>query len=153
MARNSFFAEKRLGNNNPNFFNNMTVEEIRKNVKRIIRDIKYDNILEQDYIYFRNDKVISACLLESRYQFIRASVCANALGFYINDCLQYGITPYKTTNINVERLNAVNEQKIQNNKAFMWHEINAIFEVAAQPNSDLSILKNIATLNMNLNEL
>ena len=50
MARQSYFAEKRGRNNDPNFFNRVPMEEIRKNVKRIIRDVKYDNRITKKII-------------------------------------------------------------------------------------------------------
>ena len=64
----SYFTEERLRNNNPNFFVNMRDEDLRRQVKRIIKDMRSNTIEEQDYIYFRNDKIISACLTESYSQ-------------------------------------------------------------------------------------
>lgn len=63
--KKSFFAEQRESNTNPNFFNTMDMNMIRNNVKRIIRDVSDDIIIPEDYIYFRNDKVIQACIQES----------------------------------------------------------------------------------------
>ena len=78
----SYFTEERLRNNNPNFFVNMRDEDLRRQVKRIIKDMRSNTIEEQDYIYFRNDKIISACLTESYSQWKSAETIKNALAYY-----------------------------------------------------------------------
>ena len=61
----SYFAEEARRNNNPNFFVNMRDEDLRRQVKRIVRDMRNSNIEEQDFVYFKNDKII--CV--NRYKF------------------------------------------------------------------------------------
>lgn len=75
----SYFAEERQRNNNPNFFLRMKDEDLRRNVRRIIRDIRNGSIEEQDLIYFKNDKIISACITESYQQFRSAEVIMTSL--------------------------------------------------------------------------
>ena len=60
MARKalSYFADERGRNNNPNFFINMKDEDLRRQVKRIIRDIKNMTIEEQDLNYFKADNFV-----------------------------------------------------------------------------------------------
>ena len=64
MARQylSWFAEERKRNNNPNFYDKMDARDLERNVKRIVRDMRNGNIDEQDYIYFSNLRIISACI-------------------------------------------------------------------------------------------
>ena len=75
----SFFENEIKRNNNPNFFNNMTVDELRRNVKRIIKDIHGNNISDNHYQFFTNSKVINACIEESYYQMNRAVITSNSL--------------------------------------------------------------------------
>ena len=153
MARQSFFAEKRSQSNNPNFFNNMTIDDIRKNVKRIIRDIKYDNIVEQDYIYFTNERVLSACISESFAQYQSASVLVNALNYYVNDGLSSGFTPYRSTDIHEERARANTEQLIQNERCQIWLYLYQLFDAIRRGQEVMSTLKNIQVIKFNVNNL
>ena len=80
MARvMSYFAEERQRNNNPNFYVRMRDDELRRNVKRIIRDIRNGVIDPQDFIYFKNDKIISACITESYQQYRSAEIIMTSL--------------------------------------------------------------------------
>lgn len=117
MARQSFFAEKR--SNNPNFFTFMGIDEIRRNVKRIIKDVKSDIILEQDYVYFTNDKVLRACIDEAREMYIRAGATCTALNYYLNQILRYG-APYPGMDINEEMTIVTKEASIQNDRYYNW---------------------------------
>ncbi len=56
-GRSSYFAEKRGQNNDPNFFNRIPLDEIRKNVKRIMQ--------------LSNDKVTKICYNCHRFQTIK----------------------------------------------------------------------------------
>lgn len=80
--KRSFFAEQRESNTNPNFVNNMDYNFIRSNVRRIIKDV-YDNlILDADYVYFKNDNVINACMQESFENFQANQMLRHALTSY-----------------------------------------------------------------------
>ena len=127
MARQSYFAEKRGGNNNPNFFNNIPLDEIRKNVKRIIRDIYYDMIQEQDYNYFHNPTILNACIAEAQENYDNCVVICNSLNFYINECLNRGVKPFPSANIMDERIRASKEQITQNMRAKYWDDIRRMF--------------------------
>lgn len=126
-GRQSYFSEKRDQYHDPNFFNRMQLEELRKNVKRIIRDVKYELIQEQDYAYFTNTKILDACLHESHDQYIAARTRAFALSYYINNGLNCGYKPFPTTNIMEERLAAAEAQKVENNRYYVWENIYKIF--------------------------
>ena len=41
----SYFAEERGRNNNPNFFVNMRDEDLRRQVKRIIKDMRNNSMI------------------------------------------------------------------------------------------------------------
>lgn len=122
MARRniSYFAEERSRNNNPNFFVNMRDEDLRRQVKRIIKDMRNANIDEQDFIYFTNDKIISACITESFSQWRSAETLKNALTYYFNVPLANGVVPYPNINLWEERTNVSNELGKLTNKANLW---------------------------------
>lgn len=80
--KRSFFQEQRETNTNPNFFNNMDIVLLRNNVRRIIRDIADNNILDTDYVYFTNERVLDACLQESYESFQTCQVIRHALISY-----------------------------------------------------------------------
>ena len=82
--RKSFFAEQRDSNTNPNFMNNIDNAFIRSNVKRILRDVSDDIILPDDYIYFKNNNIINACIQES-YE-----------NYQVNQTLRHALTAYRT---------------------------------------------------------
>lgn len=82
--RKSFFAEQREQNMNPNFINNIDFILLRQNVKRILKDISDNLILPDDYIYFKSDNVINACLQESYEQYQANKCLRNALTLYRN---------------------------------------------------------------------
>lgn len=126
-GRQSYFAEKRGQNNDPNFFNRIPLDEIRKNVKRIIRDIRYDLIQPQDYNYFYNQQVIQACISEAQSNYEASYIICNALNFYINECLNRNIKAYPSTNIITERVQASKQQIAENSRANNWYNILQMF--------------------------
>lgn len=127
MARLSYFAEKRGQNNDPNFFNRIPLDEIRKNVKRIIKDIRFDMIQEYDYNYFLTTQVIQACIAEAQDNYYTSITICNALNFYINECLNRGIKSFPSSNIMDERIHASKEQIVQNMRAKYWYDIWQMF--------------------------
>lgn len=127
MARTSYFAEKRGQNNDPNFFNRVPLDEIRKNVKRIIKDIRFDMIQEQDYNYFHSTQILQACISEAQENYTSSVTICNALNFYINECLNRGIKTFPSSNIMEERLYASKEQITANMRAKHWYAILQMF--------------------------
>ena len=126
-GRQSYFAEKRGQNNDPNFFNRIPLDEIRKNVKRIIRDIRYDMIQDQDYNYFHSQQILQACIAEAQENYTSSVINCNALNFYINECLNKGIKPFPSSNVIEERMYASKEQIVQNARAKNWYNILQMF--------------------------
>ena len=129
MARKgiSYFAEETGRNNNPNFYVNMRDEDLRRQVKRIVRDMRNSNIEEQDYIYFKNDRIISACITESYEQWKSAETVRNALAYYFNVPLSNGMLPYPNINLWEERTTVSNELGKVTNKATLWSIAYRIF--------------------------
>lgn len=154
MAKQSYFAEMRSTNNNPNFFKNMKIEDLRRSVKRIIKDIKYDNIVETDYSYFLNENIMEACLQESLAQWKSANTLTNALNFYVNDYLRVGYMPYKNFDMTQEMAIAASEQNKQNEKASMWSIIYYIFKAIRYDGAEIRTeLAKIRTMQFNPNDL
>ena len=122
MARKnmSYFAEERSRNNNPNFFKNMSSSDLRRQVKRIIKDIRNGSIELQDLVYFTQDNIISACITESYDQWKSAETIKNALAYYFNVPLANGVLPFPTVNLWEERTIVSNELGKVTNKATLW---------------------------------
>lgn len=99
MARQSFFEEQRRKFNDPNFFNRIDLNELEKNVKRIILDVSNTLITEQDFIYFKNDKIISACINKASKECKIAEVTSNALYMYIGSLTSQQFVPMQLNNI------------------------------------------------------
>ena len=94
MARKiSFFAEQRQSNANPNFINRIDERLLRSNVKRIVKDIADNLIADEDYMYFKNDKVIDACLQVAYNNWRLNYTIKNALETYANVALPSGYIP------------------------------------------------------------
>jgi hypothetical protein len=149
MARqyNSYFGEMRMSNN-PEFYKNMRGIDLCNQVPRIIRDIKYDNIVDQDYQYFLNEKILGACIEESRNQYEHADTICNALNFYTHCGLIHGFVPYWGTNVSYELAKVSNAQRENNNKAYLWRTINRFFTDVSY-GADPMTLKGIQTMNFN----
>ena len=126
-GRQSYFAEKRGQNNDPNFFNRIPLDEIRKNVKRIIKDIRFDMIQEQDYNYFHSSQIIQACIAEAEANWSSSITICNSLNYYIYEGLNRGIKPFPSFNIFEERIRASNEQVAYNIRAKHWETILKMF--------------------------
>lgn len=90
MARLSYFAEETRRNNNPRFYVNMKQEDLMRQVKRIIRDIKNGIIEENDLKYFTASSIINACINESKNQWDTAKAVLDAFNYYVNGPLMYG---------------------------------------------------------------
>ena len=149
MARKalSYFADERGRNNNPNFFINMKDEDLRRQVKRIIRDIM--TIEEQDLNYFKADKILSACLSESYIQFKEAETLLNALTSYINGPLAFGPLDPRI-NIWEERNNASNIISKVSNRLIVWRTAYYIFTEIQQGAEIHLALSNILALDKKL---
>lgn len=147
MGKQSFFAEKRSSNNNPNFFNFMSIEEIRRNVKRIIKDIKFDNIQDNDYIYFNNPKVISACIQECKSQYESAKLIYDALNYYVSYIYNQCPPSAEKNKILFDASNARGEY---NNRYATWQFLFDLFKYIDYGYDPKETLKQIQQANLNI---
>lgn len=147
MARQSYFAEMKYQNRNPMFFNNVKEQDLRNAVKRIIKDIKYDNIDYDDYAYFQNESVLNACIAESEYQWKHARIIECALSAYRNEYLYKGNAVYQTFDNTTELMHVGNELTRQTKKCNCWKTIfEAFYSIKyyhAGIHQALSVIKNI----------
>ena len=123
MARQSFFAEMRSGKNDPNFFKSMKMSELRKNVKRIIIDIKYDNISMIDYSYFQNETIIDACMQECMHQSDKVRATLNALNSYYNDLKNRRYVPYYNFDLFKEMTDVSEKIREFTDKYYLWYNL------------------------------
>ena len=151
MAKNkkpkSYFEQMRIQNNDPAFYNGMRQEEIERQVKRICKDIRNGNILEQDYVYFKNDRIISACLRVSYTESRKYNIIAEALGYYNNTQLMQIMTMSNYSPDALEKrgfcTNAYNEASI---KASIWNECYLMFDAIFRGNDVESMLNQLQTI-------
>ena len=124
--KKSFFAEQRESNTNPNFINNMDSNFIRNNVRRIIRDVADDLILDADYVYFKSDNIINACIQESYENTQINQMYRHALIAYRSIILPNGmITP--DINANLDMILSATELQRVTARESIWATANKIF--------------------------
>ena len=142
MARQflSWFAEERKRNNNPNFYEKMDIKELERQVKRIVRDMRNGNINEQDYIYFSNTRIISACINVSYREMRNANLIVAALQNYNSNYLyNMSISFPNNDNVMEDRQLATNLMNANANKAGIWGQCYSIF-IAMSQGGDISRL-------------
>ena len=147
MARVSYFAEMRTVKHNPSFYLNIKQEELDKNVKRIIRDIKYDNIEEQDYKYFQCESILNSCIRVAMQQNGLALATHRALTDY-REKLNSSRTCFNNDAINTEMTYVDKKVMEYENKSSVWHTIYWCFYSIKYCNAGIhTTLYNIKTLN------
>ena len=77
----------------------MDARDLERNVKRIVRDMRNGNIDEQDYIYFSNVRIISACINVSYREMRNANVTVLALQNYNSSYLYKYLTIWNIVHI------------------------------------------------------
>ena len=130
----SYFAEEK-SRSNPHFYTKMKLIDLRRKVKRIIQDIHRGNIEDEDLIYFTNDRIISACLVESYDQWTMSYTMQKALMYYRSGPLANGQVAFQDTDIYSERANVANAISKISSKTSAWELIYRSFY-------DISILSN-----------
>ena len=86
----SFFDDKRYGFSDANFINR---EDFYKDLskpnayKRIVRDVTYNTISDNDYIYFTHNRFITTLRMYATIELNHNKVIANALSYYVQDVL------------------------------------------------------------------
>ena len=147
MARTSYFEEKRSKYTDPQFFNKINaIDDIIKNLKRIVTDIYFDLIPDTDYVYFTNNNIIQNCIKESYIRYKENLVCVNSLNYYINGYLINGIIPFGT-DLESEKAMATKMQVTFNKRAYTWKCIYDLFYAIAysqvDPKEALSHIKEL----------
>lgn len=118
-VRMSYFAEERMRNNNPNFFNTMKMQDLENKVPRIVKDIKNDLIEDIDLIYFRNNNVLSALLNVSYRNWSMNETIKNGMMHYMNTALMNRME-VPGNSIWDEKVNTANCISLATNKALLW---------------------------------
>lgn len=123
----SYFAEEKKRSNDPNFFRKVSDEDLRRQVKRIIKDIRFDKIEEQDYVYFSNEKILSACLYVTSTEYQTAAVIHESLQYYLNSVLGRNCDLSMQQSIALKRQIAANQCNKMNTKHIIWRECYNVF--------------------------
>ena len=131
----SFFAEQRQSNANPNFINKIDERMLRSNVKRIVKDIADNFITDEDYMYFKNERVINACIQVSYHNWRLNQTIKNALDTYANVSLPSGYIP-PGANIKEEYENLSYLQVDIAGKASVWGSLYRAFNMIKNENAD-----------------
>jgi len=131
MANNqqqaSYFDERRHRYADPNFYNRSDiVADISRNAKRIIRDIRFGNISEEDYIYFTQTNIINTLIQIAENGYKSSVTELNALNFYINYGIRNRMVPV-WVDINEEISLAANSQITLNNRVNIWGTLMNLF--------------------------
>lgn len=127
VRRQSYFEEQVMRAHDPMFFKAMLDEDIRRQVPRIVRDIRNCNIPDQYLNYLTQDRIISACIYVAQGQYNNALITVKALQFYI----EKELTPqkiYANVDLNVERQRASNLLSIATNKMLVWDACCRMFD-------------------------
>lgn len=114
--RMSYFGEIRQRYNDPGFFNNNgnrpdVIDDIRRNVRRIIKDVANGNIVQEDYMYFQSAILLNICMEVCNENISMLNTETTALTYYINSVLMRNFQP-----------NYVNGQSEHTNAAKLYAE-------------------------------
>lgn len=81
-GRPSYITEIRNRYNDPNYFNRTPISELQKQTNRIISDIRYGKITEEDLIYFSSRNLLDALINECYVRKLTAEIHAKSMRFY-----------------------------------------------------------------------
>lgn len=131
----SYFEQQRISMNDPNFYKALTDQELRRQVKRIIRDIKNGSIAQQDMIYFKEPRIISACISVSYEESRKAGIITEALKYYNDTELsKYPLSP-NNSYANTKRKYCTDLYTEMCIKANVWNECWRMFDaISKEPN-------------------
>ena len=140
--KKSFFAEQREGNTNPNFINNLDYTFLRNSVKRILKDVSDNLIIPEDYIYFKSNNVINACLQEAYENYQSNKTLRLALTAYRGVILpQRYVTP--DVDINTEYTTSGIELTKATDREMIWWSAWSIFDAISKGADPQQSLMNI----------
>ena len=150
MARKkiSYFEEKRLQYSDPNFYNkDQGIIDLKQQMRRILQDIKYDNIKQEDYVYFTNNKILLACIDACWQNYLSALSEYNAINYYIINGIYSVSVPQIATKMD-EASRASNIAIKLSNKVFVWQHCYKIF-ISIYNGAGLELLQTIKNFESN----
>ena len=150
--RLSYFAETRQTQVNPNYFSTADPNTLQRNVKRILKDIANGNIIPEDYVYFKNDNLLTACISESYKEMMRNWVLSRALTFYKNDVLQKNMQMYFVNTIIEDTIAGVELQQATG-RASAWNCAFACFKQISQGSDPMMTLAPLAQFVRIINDI
>ena len=150
--RLSYFAETRQTQVNPNYFSTADPNTLQRNVKRILKDIANGNIIPEDYVYFKNDNLLTACMNESYKEMMRNWVLSRALTFYKNDVLQKNMQMYFVNTVIEDTIAGVELQQATG-RASAWNCAFACFKQISQGSDPMMTLAPLAQFVRIINDI
>ena len=150
--RMSYFAETRQTQVNPNYFSTADPNVLQRNVKRILKDIANGNIIPEDYVYFKNDNLLTVCMNESYKEMMRNWVLSRALTFYKNDVLQKNMQMYFVNTV-IEYTIAGVELQQATGRASAWNCAFACFKQISQGSDPMMTLAPLAQFVRIINDI
>lgn len=140
--KKSFFAEQRESNTNPNFMNNLEHNFLRNSVKRILKDVSDNLIIPEDYVYFKNNNMLNACLQEAYENYQSNKTLRQALTSYRTIILpQRYVTP--DVDINTEYTTSGIELTKATDREMIWWSAWTIFDAISKGADPQTALMNI----------
>ena len=150
--RMSYFAETRQTQVNPNYFSTADPNVLQRNVKRILKDIANGNIIPEDYVYFKNDNLLTVCMNESYKEMMRNWVLSRALTFYKMDVLQKNMQMYFVNTV-IEYTIAGVELQQATGRASAWNCAFACFKQISQGSDPMMTLAPLAQFVRIINDI
>lgn len=142
--RPSFFEDKRL--HDPNFIRSRDcMNDVKNNIRTIIKDVYFDQILDQDYIYFTNDNILWSLIQTSYENYKNNELIVNAMNLYLNE-LNMNRSPF-SANILEERMRCSNLQIKANRLAIAWsmvHQQLQYIRMGADPKASLQYIRGLS---------
>ena len=127
--RRSFFAEKRSQNIDYTYYSGgRDIDEIERNVCRVIKDINRGNMEPQDYTFFKNPTIVQVFAQECQKRRDEAGTLYHALEFYRRDAIVKGINPYPNDcDVRIETINVNNLSHRYYGLYVMWTHFTNVF--------------------------
>ena len=150
--RLSYFAETRQTQVNPNYFSTADPNTLQRNVKRILKDIANGNIIPEDYVYFKNDNLLTACMNEAYKEMMRNWVISRALTFYKNDVLQKNMQMYFVNTVIEDTIAGVELQQATG-RASAWSCAFECFKQISQGSDPMMTLAPLAQFVRIINDI
>ena len=130
--RRSFFSEKRAQNIDYSYYSNgRDLDDIERNVCRVIKDINRGNMEPQDYTFFKNPSIIHVFIEQSEKRRNECGTMYHALEFYRRDSIMKGVNPFPNDcDLRIETVNVNNLSHRYYTLYVMWsHFVNVFISI------------------------